>query len=32
MMGLADNGALDAVAADARQRLAAALAALADEE
>jgi uncharacterized protein (DUF302 family) len=32
MMGLADNGALDAVAADARQRLTAALAALADEE
>ena len=31
MMGLADNGALDAVAADARQRLTAALAALADE-
>ena len=32
MMGLADNDALDAVAADAKQRLAAALAALPQED
>jgi uncharacterized protein (DUF302 family) len=31
MMGLADNGALDSVAADAKQRLTAALAALSEE-
>ena len=31
MMGLADNGGLDSVAADAKQRLTAALAALAEE-
>ena len=32
MMGLADNGALDSVAADAKERLTAALAALAKEQ
>jgi uncharacterized protein (DUF302 family) len=32
MMGLADTGALDAVAADAKQRLTAALAALSEED
>ena len=32
MMGLADEGALDSVATDAKQRLTAALAALAEEE
>ena len=32
MMGLADNGALDSVAADAKQRLMAALAAVSEED